>query len=268
MPSAPGVCACCRWYPRTSRGRLPGIERDAAQEGGVDRGHRPAGVGGLLEGVRQPEEQRLRPRRPEERSGPRGPDRRACSPPAPPGSGSRPSPPAPQPYGPGSTTAAASAACRVASMPCSPATARSRARYVSYAACSASWSTASAAVTCACPNLSAVSACASFHAASSAIVRIGASGGQPGEVGVDVAGELVVQHRHLVGLRQLRHLHRDGAEVAQHLQRAAEDLGLAGLEVGGLRRYGQPHPGQRTGNERRRVRLTGEHLEERRRVGD
>ena len=170
----------------------------------------------------------------------------------------------------GSTIAAASATASVASMPCSPATARSRARWTSVrrvarprgprpARCSSStW-----------PYFSAWSACASFQATSSRMVRIGAPSGRVGEVGVEVAGELVEQHRELVGLRQRGHLDEDRAAVAQHVQGGPEDLAPpARAARRGSRRHGQADAAQGVGAGPLAVRLAGQHPEQRRGVGD
>ena len=120
--------------------------------------------------------------------------------------------------------AAASAMASVASMPCSPATARSRARRTTYAACSASWSTASACSSSTCPNLSARSACASFHATSSRIDRTGAPSGRVARYASRSRANSWISTGNSSVSGSARHLDQHRAPLAQHVQGRVEDL--------------------------------------------
>ena len=144
----------------------------------------------------------------------------------------------------GSTIAAASAARSVASMPCSPATARSRARCASYAARSASWSTASARQHV---RLAVLQRRVGVRLVPRRPARPSCGSARPsgsrGEVGVEVAGELVVQHRQLVGLRQRRHL--DDASRRGRAAPAGRREDLAVARVAGPRARAAPRAGRR-----------------------
>ena len=196
----------------------PGILRwlsELAQQRRVDR--RDGGLRTLAacsNAAAERQQQRLAVRGADERDADAASGSPGDSRPAPPGSGSPPAPRSRSRAWPRSTMAAASAA-RQCGVDAVLAGHREVAGPLgSYAARSASWSTASAVSSSAWPNFRVSSACASFHAASSAIVRIGAPrAAWPGRRrGRGRTRSCSTDE--LVGLRQRRHLDEHGTEVA------------------------------------------------------
>ena len=165
--------------------------------------------------------------------------------------------------------AAASATARVASMPCSPATARSRARWTSYAARSASWSTASAFSSSAWPYFSACVGVRLVPRHQLAHRPDRRALGQRGQVGVEVAGELVQQHRRTrrspAALAPRRARHR--CRVARRGRRRNTSASCS-CKFAGLGRQCQADAAQGVRPRPLAVRLAGQHAEQGRRVGD
>ena len=244
--------------------------RAGAQQRRVDHGRRLADLRRLLERAPEGQQQRLAARRTQRTSARQAPGLLGGSRPARPGSGTRPALRVPQPCRPGYDDRRPRRPRRsVASMPCSPATARSRARCTSYAARSASWSTASAFSTWAWPNFRACVGVRLVPRGQLAHRADRCALGQRGQVGVDVARELVVQHRQLVGLRQRRHLderrHRGRAARCSAARNTSASSACRSSGSGGTarrtpRRVSGPDPSPYVS--------AGQHAEQGGRVGD